>query len=93
MSESGVPWDEERLSAVDGSASWCPDACAADVRSLVGEVRRLREALAFYADSRNFAHGHGDVEEMMRLRLDRPDPPVISDRGKRARQALGLTGA
>jgi hypothetical protein len=39
-----MPWDESRLEAVEQSAASCPDACAADVRSLVAEVRRLREA-------------------------------------------------
>lgn len=37
-----IPWDELRLSQVEAVASTCPDACAADVVSLIAEVRRLR---------------------------------------------------
>lgn len=39
-----MPWDDERLAAVEAEAATCPngDACAEDVISLIAEVRRLR---------------------------------------------------
>lgn len=45
-----MPWTDDRLSAVLQVAAACPDACAADVVSLVAEVRRLREALQTIRD-------------------------------------------
>lgn len=41
-----MKWDESRLHAVQLAAAECPDACSADVISLVTEVRRLRYALS-----------------------------------------------
>lgn len=40
-----IPWDELRLSQVEAVANKCPDACAADVVSLVSEVRKLQRLL------------------------------------------------
>jgi len=45
MRNQPMPWDEDRLRAVALEAAPCPDACSADVISLVAEVRRLREQL------------------------------------------------
>lgn len=55
-----MPWDEDRLSAVEAEAKACPsgDACAADVVSLVAEVRRLRVALQEIAEGCGHARCH-----------------------------------
>jgi hypothetical protein len=37
-----MPWDDLRLAQVEAGAKECPDACGADVVSLVAEVRRLQ---------------------------------------------------
>lgn len=49
-----MTWDESRLRAVEQSAASCPDACSADVVSLIAEVRRLtaqNEQLCARADN------------------------------------------
>lgn len=38
-------WDDLRLDQVGQGAAGCPDACGADVVSLIAEVRRLRAAI------------------------------------------------
>lgn len=43
MSEM-MMWDDLRLAQVEEAAQGCPDACSADVVSLIAEVRRLRSA-------------------------------------------------
>lgn len=47
------PWDDLRLSQVEESASGCPDACGADVVSLVAEVRRRQEQVRIAEDVLN----------------------------------------
>ena len=51
MRNRPMPWDEDRLRAVEREANACPsgDACSQDVVSLVAEVRRLRTALLPFA--------------------------------------------
>ena len=54
-------------------------AARADVPALVAEVRKLREALQFYADGANYA------AECDELKLN----PIEFDGGNRAQKALG----
>lgn len=49
-----MPWDDDRLDAVEREARACTsgDACTVDVLALIAEVRRLRTALRLSEASR-----------------------------------------
>ena len=70
------------------------DGCEADhvgclVNKLADEVERLREALAWYADTQNHFHverrNPGDPDPAV---ICVWEPPIMSDGGHRARKAL-----
>ena len=69
--------DEKRLSEIEKELK------GRTVRSLIAEIRRLREALAFYGDDKMY-DWHDKEMGVSYTELDR---------GKRARVALGLEPA
>jgi hypothetical protein len=60
-----MPWDESRLAAVEASARECPDACGADVVSLVAEVARLTEQVRIARDAITEALEDYDLRDEM----------------------------
>jgi hypothetical protein len=90
--------DEQRLAEIEAAHEphdnygrrWCfacdrPAPC--DARTLLAEVRRLREALAYYATSTPYAFGITVREGQP---VDIPPEILRDDCGHRARTALGI---
>lgn len=55
-----------------------------DIQSLLAEVDRLREALKFYADKKNWEHS----SDLWIGNHSFRDPECLIDRGQRAREVL-----
>ena len=88
--------DEKRLSEIEVILDECETTnelrrvmgSTGPLRELVAEIRRLREALAFYGDKKNHCLRFGrDAEHFFK------GSEVAYDMGKRARVALGAAPA
>ena len=84
--------DEKRLAEIELMELDDYDNCVSDstVRELIAEIRRLREALAFYGDVENYKNGIPFHESGPTASVPNATWSRNADNGYSARRALGL---